>query len=126
MVNAVGGVDSGLYESMATSPVRLVLCHLPQLPTTREGTIDYASADPILLRYLAEAADTIARSLHLGTSAIGQLMAHAAPELEDGTVSSDSVESLGWLLSALGELGAQMAMLAVHCARASGRKDSTS
>lgn len=125
MVNAVDGLGGGLEEARALGPVRLVLRHLPQLPTTREGTIDYASADPILLRHLAEAAETIARSLHLGTGAIGQLMAYSAPELEDSTISSDSVEALGWLLSTLGELGAQMAMLAVHCGQAAGRADST-
>lgn len=108
---AGAGMDDG-------HPVRWLVRSLPLLPTTSRGAIDYATADPILLRQIAEAADTLTRSFHLGTSAIGQLMAHAAPELEDGTVSSDAVEALGWLLSALGEMGAQMAVLALQCARA--------
>ena len=112
-------------DASAVHPIRAVLRSLPLFTTTSQGAIDFVSADANLLLQTAEAADTIARSLHLGTSAIGQLMAHSAPELEDGTISSDSVEALGWLLSTLGELGAQMAMLAVHCGRAAGRADST-
>lgn len=100
------------------SPVHQILHALPNFPTLSTGKIDYTRADLALLLQTAEAADTLTRSLHLGTSAIGQLMAHAAPELEDGTVSSDAVEALGWLLSALGEMGAQMAVLALQCARA--------
>lgn len=113
-------------DAGTVNPVLSVLRNLPLFSTKPGGAIDFASADAHLLHQTADAADTLARCLHLGTSAVGQLMAHAAPELEDGTVSSDSVEALGWLLSALGELGAQMAMLAVHCGRAAGRKDSTS
>lgn len=49
--------------------------------------------------------------------AIGHLMAQSAPELEDGTVSADTLEALGWLLAELGELGAQMTAVGMRCGR---------
>lgn len=117
---AFESLDGGRAKLDASEehPVRMVLRNLPLFSTTASGTHSPDSTEVDLLLRTAEAADNIARCLHLGTGAIGQLMAYAAPELEDGTVSSDSVEALGWLLSLLGELGAEMALLALQCGRA--------
>ena len=45
-------------------------------------------------------------------------MAHSAVVIDDGTVSSDTVEALGWLLAELGDLGAGLLVIAAHCRRA--------
>jgi hypothetical protein len=52
-----------------------------------------------------------------GMAAVGQLMAHSSPVIEDGTVGADSVESLGWLLSELGDLSGYCLVLASECRR---------
>jgi hypothetical protein len=45
------------------------------------------------------------------------VLAYAAPEVEDRTISSETVEALAWLLSELGALAAGCFALAAHCRR---------
>ena len=103
-------------------PIGHLIGALPLIPVHADGTMDFVRAEPALLAQLGEASEAIASAMHLGVGAIGQLMAFGAPEIEDGTIDSEAVEALGWLLSMLGELGAQATLLALKCRHAaSGR-----
>lgn len=46
------------------------------------------------------------RVIHLGLAAIGHLLAQSAVQVEERTIPSESVESLGTLMAELGELAA--------------------
>lgn len=49
-----------------------------------------------------------------GLTALGHLLAHSAPVIEDGTVGADSVEALGWLMAEVGDLAAVCLTLATR------------
>ncbi|WP_295853022.1 hypothetical protein [uncultured Xylophilus sp.] len=56
---------------------------------------------------LIEHAEASMQTLHRGTAALGQLLAHSAVFVEDGTIGADSVEALGFLMSELADLAAE-------------------
>jgi hypothetical protein len=97
--------------------MRDLLLQLPLLTITAELEINYAAADPALLVQLADSAEVTMRSIHLGTAAIGQLLARAAPEIECGEISADVIEGLGWLLAELGDAAAVAHSLGAGCRR---------
>jgi hypothetical protein len=96
-------------------PFRRLLLTLPLLPAQPGSKVGYGEADPDVLVQLAEDAESVIGTVQLGSSAIGQLMAHAAPEIEDRTVCSDTVEALGWLLSELNDAAATLMVLMAEC-----------
>lgn len=100
-----------------TRPIRDLLLQLPLLTVTSELDIDYAAADPALLVQLADNAETAMRTIHLGISATGQLLARSAPEIECREVCGDAVEALGWLMAELGEFAAVAHCIAIACRR---------
>lgn len=51
-------------------------------------------------------AEASVRVIQLGLSAIGHLLAQSAVQVEERTIPSESVESLGTLMAELGELAA--------------------
>lgn len=55
---------------------------------------------------IAENAEVAMNTIHLGLSAVGQILARAAPEVETGEISGDATEALGWLLAELGDFAA--------------------
>ncbi|MFY8042770.1 MAG: hypothetical protein ACOVOD_07570 [Rhodoferax sp.] len=77
--------------------------------------IVYDEVDPSLLVQLAGDALAVIGMVQLGTSVIGQLLAYSAPEVEDGTVCSETVEALGWLLSELNDAAATLMVLVAEC-----------
>ncbi len=101
--------------TLPSRPLRSLLLLLPLLTAQQGSKVIYGEADPDLLVQLAEDAEAVIGTLQLGSSAIGQLMAHAAPEIEDRTVCSDTVEALGWLLSELNDAAATLMVLMVEC-----------
>jgi hypothetical protein len=113
-----GGDARVIAPSQALQPIGRLFFALPHFPIDTEGALDCSLVDVVLLRQVAEAGDAVAGVVSRGTRAIGQLMAYSAPDVEDGTVDSDAVEALGWLLSMLGELGALCGVLALNCMRA--------
>lgn len=97
------------------------LCNLtllmPHLSVTPTGEIDYAAADPALLVQLADAADALLLITHIGTFAVGRLLAHAEIEpLGDETVA-DSVEALGWLVAELNDMAGPLHRISAACRR---------
>jgi hypothetical protein len=88
---------------------------LPQLRLDASGAPDLRATDQAVLRRIAEHAQASAAAINLGMSAVGSLMAYAAPQCEDKAISSDAVEALGWLLAELGAATALMVRLASSC-----------
>lgn len=106
-----------MATTQAMRPMRDLLLQLPLLTVTPELDIDYAAADPALLVQLADNAETAMRTIHLGLSAVGLLLAHSAPEIETGDIPGDATEALGWLLAELGEFAATAHCVSVACRR---------
>lgn len=102
-------------REQAQRPIRNLLQYLPRLPLNGEQSIDFPSADAELLVAIADDAETTVSVLHHGVGAIGHLLSQSAVAIEDGTVSADCVESLGYLIAELGDLGAGCMALAAQC-----------
>ena len=111
----VGG-NASQYRTQTDHPMRELLNQLRQVQP--EVTITGVTDIPHRLRTpLAVAAETVMAVCQNGMAAVGQLMAHSSPVIEDGTVGAESVESLGWLLSELGDLSGYCFVLASECRR---------
>nr|WP_315221113.1 hypothetical protein [uncultured Duganella sp.] len=102
-------------ESSAFSLCNLALL-LPYLPVTATN-IDYAAADPALLMQLADAADSALLIIHIGTSAVGRLLAQAGIEPLGGATLADSIEALGWLVAELNDMAGAVHRISVACRR---------
>lgn len=101
----------------ALRPMRDLLVRLPRLPMTRKQEIDFPASDPALLVTIAEDAETTMNVIHRGVGAIGHLLAHSAVVIEDGTISADCIENLGFLMSELSDLASGCMTLATRCRR---------
>ena len=100
----------------AVHPVRDLLSKLRQVQP--EVTITGTTAIPHRLRApMAESAETVMAVCQNGMAALGQLLAHSSPVIEDGTVGADSLEALGWLIAELGDMTAYCLVLAAECRR---------
>lgn len=96
-------------------PMRNILQCLPRLPTTKAEEIDFPAADPAMLVALAEDAEMLMRATYSGLGAIGQLLANSAIMIEDGTISADCIEALGWFQSEMADMAHHFMGLAAHC-----------
>lgn len=101
----------------AIRPMRSLLNQLPCLPVTDERSVDYQAADPHLLVAIRDDAEMTMRVIHLGIAAIGNLMAHCAVSIEDGSIAADCLESLGHLMAQLGDMASAAMVMAAHCRR---------
>lgn len=97
--------------------MRALFDALPLAHTGGDGRIDFAATSPALLATVADYAEVTANGIGLGLSAVGNLIPYAAPEMGDGTVSSDTIEALGWLITELGDMAAACLVLATLCRR---------
>lgn len=88
---------------------------LPRLKLNADGDPDPQATDEAVLKGLAVHAQASAAAMNLGMSAVGSLMAYAAPQCEDKAISSDALEALGWLLAELGATTALMVRIAALC-----------
>jgi hypothetical protein len=107
-----------LPKSEVERPMRMLVEQLPRMTTCAAGDIDFANCSASLLANVAGNAETTAALMGRGLSAIGCLMAYAAVEIEDGSITSDSVEALGWLMAELGDIAAVCFVLAARCRQA--------
>jgi hypothetical protein len=111
-----------LTRLQAHRPMHGLLQFLWQRAFPLEEEFDISIIPTEILRQAISDADDCAGALQLGVSAIGYLIAYSAPQIEDGTISSDTIEALGWLFSELGELGGFSMEVASYCRRAQGDK----
>ncbi len=110
------GTRSLFTKPIASHPTRDLLNHLRELAPVSGRN----ESDPIsfaLKQSLSEDAETVMAVCQNGMAALGQLLAHSSPVIEDGTVSAESVEALGWLIAELGDLTAYCLVLAADCRR---------
>jgi hypothetical protein len=107
-------------EPKHSRPMRDLMLLMPHLSIRALGDIDYAGADPDVLVDIASNADTTMRTVHLGTAAIGELLAHASPEIGTGEFPANAIEAIGWLLAELGDLAATAHFLLAGCQRFTG------
>lgn len=94
-----------------------LLLMMPYIPLTEGAEIDYAAADPAALAQLADAADASLLIIHLGTTAIGRLLARTATEPFNELDDADAVEALGWLVAELGDLARIAQTISATCRR---------
>jgi hypothetical protein len=114
-IQHAGGAPSQ-YRTSSDHPLRDLMTQLRQVQPA--VSISGAAAIPTRLRVpLAESAETVMAVCQRGMAAVGQLMAHSSPVIEDGTVGADSLESLGWLIAELGDLSGYCLVLASECRR---------
>jgi hypothetical protein len=90
---------------------------LPKL-NLGSGGLDLVGSPRAIVHRLISDMDTAVGAINRGIGAIGLLIADSSPEIEDGTISQESVEALGWLLSELGELASACVVLAAQCRQA--------
>ena len=102
-------------DALEHRPARRLLQLLPLLVATPGQVVGYAHVEPVLLEQIADDAHALMATLQMGVSAVGQLMAYAAPEVEDGSFSSDTVEALGWFLSEVSEISFTLMPMVVAC-----------
>ncbi len=115
------GGPASQYRTQTNHPMRDLMIQLRQVQP--EVTITGVTAIPHRLRaQLAESAETVMTVCQSGMAAVGQLIAHSSPVIEDGTVGADSVEALGWLIAELGDLSGYCLVLASECRRAQNMK----
>jgi hypothetical protein len=88
---------------------------LPLLVVDAKGEIDISATPSDVLQQIASHAESSAAAINLGLSAVGSLMAYAAPECTDRTISADAVEAIGWLFAELGATTAICIKLAAAC-----------
>ena len=89
----------------------------PRLPLTAKGEVDYPAADPALLVQLADAADSSLLLIHIGTSAIGRLLAQAVTAAFSQEDGADNVEAIGWLVAELNDVAATAHKVSATCRR---------
>ena len=94
--------------------MRDLLLQLPLLPAKTGESIEYEAADAALLVQIADNAETAMNVIHLGLSAVGHILAHAAPEV-GSDIGSDTVEALGRLMEELGSFAATAFALSAAC-----------
>ena len=94
----------------SSRPMRDLLLQLPLLTANSAEVIQYEKADAVVLAQIADNAETAMNVIHLGLSAVGHILAHAAPE-----VGSDTVEALGRLMEELGSFAATAFSLSAAC-----------
>ena len=103
-------------RTVASHPMRELLNHLRQVQPVA-GRNGSTSIPTSLRPSLSENAETVMAVCQNGMAALGQLLAHSSPVIEDGTVGADSVEALGWLIAELGDMTAYCLVLAAECRR---------
>ncbi len=98
-------------------PMRDLLARLPLLPLSASQEVDHGAADPALLVAIAEDAEMLMGAMHQGVGSIGQLLAHSAVMIEDGSIGAEALEALGFMMAELGDLASSCMVLAALCRR---------
>lgn len=98
----------------SSRPMRDLLLQLPLLTANSAEVIQYEKADAVVLTQIADNAETAMNVIHLGLSAVGHILAHAAPEV-GSDIGSDTVEALGRLMEELGSFAATAFSISAAC-----------
>lgn len=111
-----GPTVQSIADGSASSFYNLLLL-MPHLPVTSIAEVDYVAANPALLAQIADAADASLLIVHIGTSAIGRLLAQAEAEPFSDARSVDTIEALGWLVAELNDMAGAVYRISTACRR---------
>jgi hypothetical protein len=103
--------------------MRDLIGQLPYLNMDLRGELDLLGSSQTLLLAIAENAEETAAAMNRGMSAVGSLIAYGAPEIEDGTISSDAIEAIGWLFAELGAVTSICLRLSAQCRQARAMRE---
>lgn len=113
--------ETDLAGDEALRPLRDLVLLLPHMQARGIGRgefqIDWASAEPALLRQISTNADITMRTVNRGVAAIGRLIVAISPEVGTGEIPADNIEALGWLLAEISDLAATAHQIAAACNR---------
>lgn len=101
-------------EASAYAICNLLLL-MTHLPLTAVSELDYQAAEPAVLAQVADAADSALLITHIGTAAIGRLLARTATDPFGEEALADVVESLGWLVAELNDLATVAHKISCRC-----------
>ena len=105
-----------LFSAMPpVRPLRELLHQLPLVAAMQPTRSGVTGGSPTFLASVAANADATMRVVHLGVGALGTLVARCSMDLQDGTVSPESIENLGFLMAELGDLAAECLQIASRC-----------
>ncbi|MFA6917187.1 MAG: hypothetical protein WC222_12405 [Parachlamydiales bacterium] len=113
-------LDIEFADHESQRPLRDLILLLPHIQARRVGGefhIDWQSAAPELLLQLGHNAEITQRTVNRGVAAIGRLLVAVSPEVGLGEIPADCVESIGWLLAELGDLGSTSTEILTACQR---------
>ena len=113
-------LDIEFTDHESQRPLRDLMLLLPHMQARKVGGefhIDWQSATGELLLQLGRNAEITQRTVNRGVAAIGRLLVAVSPEVGLGEISADCVESLGWLLAELGDLGCTSTEILTACQR---------
>jgi hypothetical protein len=96
-------------------PLRELLHQLPLLAAMQPARPGAAGGSPAFLASVAGNADATMRIVQLGLAAMGNLVARCSLDLQDGTVSAECIENLGFLMAELGDLAAECLRITSAC-----------
>jgi hypothetical protein len=99
----------------ALRPLRDLLRRLPTLPVSASKEVDYPAADTSLLVAIADDSQAVIQVIQQGIGSVGQLLSHSAPVIEDGTIGSDSLEHIGYLMAELADMATALSALSARC-----------
>lgn len=104
-------------QPQGNRPVHDMILRLPALVTNANGEIDFYACDPDLLMAIAANASDVQRTMNLGISAIGYMLALASVEVETREIPGEAVAALGWLIKELADLAALTNYFSTTCRR---------
>jgi hypothetical protein len=96
------------------SPLQALFVLLPQV-VVRDGIPDFAATPHDTLHAIADHAEVATRTLHHGMSALGELLALSAAEVDCGDLNVSTIEAYGWLFAELASLAATCDTWAAQC-----------
>jgi hypothetical protein len=87
-------------------PLHDLLLTLPMLMTFADGGIDFDGSDPDTLVSIAENAADTTRTMNMGISAIGHLLAISSVEIATQEVAGEAIAALGFMIKEVADLAA--------------------
>jgi hypothetical protein len=102
-------------DSAARHPLRVIVELLPSL-SVMDGAVDLEAVDGDLVQALSDQLDALTGIVHNGIVALGHLLElAAAPCIEEGELSGETLAGLGRLLAELGDLATWATVMNAHC-----------
>lgn len=112
---AYAGASSCGIDAQPLRATRELLRLLPMLQAEASAAQVATLSPSDLHARLAASCEACLRTIHQGLAALGHLVARCSLDLQDGTISHESVENLGHLMAELGDLAGECMRIAAAC-----------